>query len=83
MSLEVCILPKAGLGNQLIPLLNTLVFGKLNDLPVTIIGYYFLKICPYLRKEKINPRYRAISVFRNLFKEKHTIHFYVNGRLRK
>ncbi|MCX6322754.1 MAG: hypothetical protein NTZ41_00960 [Sphingobacteriales bacterium] len=63
MSRVVCILPKAGLGNQLFPLLNALVFGKLNDLPVTIIGYHHLKIGPYLRKEKIKRRYRGYFRF--------------------
>lgn len=63
MSRIVCILPKAGLGNQLFPLLNALVFGKLNDLPVTIIGYHHLKIGPYLRKEKIKRRYRGYFRF--------------------
>jgi len=82
MSRVVCILPKAGLGNQLFPLLNALVFGKLNDLPVTIIGYHHLKIGPYLRKEKIKRRYRGYFRFQKSVLGEAYDSFLSNGRLR-
>ncbi len=63
MSVIVCKLPKAGLGNQLFPLLNALVFAKLNALPVVIVGYHHLKIGPYLRKEKTKRKYRGYFTF--------------------
>jgi len=67
MSIVVCRLPKAGLGNQLYPLMNALVFGKLNNLPVVIIGYHQLKIGPYLRKEKIKRKYNGYFTFQKNF----------------
>jgi hypothetical protein len=63
MSIVVCRLPKAGLGNHLYPLMNALVFGKLNNLPVIVIGYHQLKIGPYLRKEKIKRKYNGYFTF--------------------
>ncbi len=63
MSIVVCRLPKAGLGNHLYPLMNALVFGRLNNLPVIIIGYHHLKIGPYLRKEKIKRKYNGYFTF--------------------
>ena len=63
MSIVVCRLPNAGLGNHLFPLMNALVFGKLNNLPVIIIGYHQLKIGPYLRKEKIKRKYNGYFTF--------------------
>ena len=66
----ICILPKAGLGNQLFPLLNALVFSQLNDLELIIIGYHQLKIGPYLRKEKIKRTYIGYFNFqKNVFNE--------------
>jgi hypothetical protein len=67
----VCELPKAGLGNQLFPLLKALVFGKLNNLPVKIIGYHQVKIGPYLRREKTKRQYRNYFTFqRSLINER-------------
>jgi hypothetical protein len=63
MSRVICKLPKAGLGNQLFPLFNAMIFARLNGLPVTIIGYHHLKIGPYLRKEKIKRKYRGYFKF--------------------
>ncbi|HUR09950.1 MAG TPA: alpha-1,2-fucosyltransferase [Flavitalea sp.] len=52
-----CHLPKAGLGNQLFPLLSAYTFGYLNNLPVKVTGYHQFKIGPYLRGEKIKRNY--------------------------
>jgi hypothetical protein len=63
MSIVVCKLPKAGLGNQLFPLMHALVFGKLNGLPVIITGYHAIKIGPWLRGEKSKRQYRGFFTF--------------------
>ena len=63
MSLVICKLPRAGLGNQLFPLMNALVFARLNSLPVIVTGYHQLKIGPYLRKEKNKRRYKGYFTF--------------------
>lgn len=63
MSLVVCRLPKAGLGNHLFPLMNAMVFAKLNNLPVIVVGYHHLKIGPYLRKEKSKRKYKGYFKF--------------------
>jgi len=38
MSIVVCELPKAGLGNQLFPLVKAAVFAELNGLPLIVTG---------------------------------------------
>ncbi len=63
MSIVVCKLPKAGLGNQLFPLMHALIFGKLNDLPVIITGYHAIKIGPWLRGEKSKRKYKGFFTF--------------------
>jgi hypothetical protein len=63
MSIVICQLPKAGLGNQLFPLLKAATFASLNDLPLTVIGYHQLKIGPYLRREKSKRRYNGYFSF--------------------
>ncbi len=63
MSIVVCQLPKAGLGNQLFPLFNALIFSRLNQLPLIIVGYHHLKIGPYLRKEKSKRKYSGYFTF--------------------
>ncbi len=40
----ICKLPKAGLGNQLFPLLKGYVFARLNHLPILVVGFNYLKI---------------------------------------
>ncbi len=71
MSIVVCNLPKAGLGNHLYPLMNAYVFAALNDVPVIVIGYHHLKIGPYIRKEKIKRKYRGYFRFqKNILGEK-------------
>ncbi len=59
----VCKLPKAGLGNQLFPLLKAFVFGRLNDLPVTVTGYHQVKVGPWLRGEKTKRSYNGFFSF--------------------
>ena len=63
MSIVICKLPKAGLGNQLFPLMHAFLFGKLNGLPVVVTGYHQLKIGPYLRREKSKRRYNDYFIF--------------------
>jgi hypothetical protein len=70
-SLVVCKLPKAGLGNQLFPLLKALLFADINNLPVKIVGYHQFKIGPYLRGEKTKRKYSGYFTFqRNFFAER-------------
>jgi hypothetical protein len=70
MGIVVCKLPKAGLGNQLFPLMKAFVFGHLNNLPVIVTGYHQLKIGPYLRKEKTKRKYNNYFIFqRNILGE--------------
>jgi hypothetical protein len=70
MSLVVCKLPKAGLGNQLFPLMRAKVFAHLNDLPIIVTGYHQLKIGPYLRGERSKRNYNHYFNFqKNIFGE--------------
>lgn len=66
-SIVVCKLPKAGLGNQLFPLLKALAFAKINDLPVKIVGYHQFKIGPYLRGERSKRKYSDYFTFQRSF----------------
>ena len=63
MSVVICKLPKAGLGNQLFPLLKAAVFAKLNDLPLVVTGYNQFKLGPYLRREKSKRKYKGYFTF--------------------
>ena len=63
MNLVVCKIPKAGLGNQLFPLMKAQVFAHLNNLPIIITGYHQLKIGPYLRSEKSKRKYLGFFLF--------------------
>lgn len=70
-SFVVCKLAKAGLGNQLFPLLEALIFADINNLPVKVIGYHQFKMGPYLRGEKSKHKYTGYFTFqRNFFAEK-------------
>ena len=70
MSIVICKLPKAGLGNQLFPLMHAFVFAKLNGLPVIVTGYHRFKPGPYLRHEKSKRRYNGYFNFqKNLIGE--------------
>jgi len=63
MSEVVCKLPRAGLGNQLFPLMKAYTFAHLNKLPVRVTGYNQLKIGPYIRGEKTKRKYRGVFTF--------------------
>jgi hypothetical protein len=63
MSIVVCKLPKAGLGNQLFPLMKAYTFAHLNHLPVIVTNYHQLKIGPYLRREKVKRKYGGFFTF--------------------
>jgi hypothetical protein len=63
MSVVVCKLPKAGLGNQLFPLMHALVFAKLNRLPVIVTGYHSIKLGPWIRGEKRKRNYHGYFTF--------------------
>lgn len=63
MSLVVCRLPKAGLGNQLFPLLKAFVFGHLNKQKVIVTGYHRFILGPYLRGEKSKRKYSGYFTF--------------------
>ena len=62
-SAVVCRLPKAGLGNQLFPLMKAIIFAHINQLPLVITGYHRLRIGPYLRREKSTRNYRNYFTF--------------------
>lgn len=66
-SLVWCNLPKAGLGNQLFPLLKAYVYAELHNLPIVITNYHQLKIGPYLRKEKTKRNYNNFFLFQQSF----------------
>ncbi len=63
MSIVVCKLPKAGLGNQLFPLMHAHVFAAINQLPVIVIGYHTFKIGPYIRGERSKRKYAGYFRF--------------------
>jgi len=68
MSQVICKLPKAGLGNQLFPLMHAAVFAHINKLPLIVIGYHQFKIGPYLRREKSKRKYKGFFKFeKNIF----------------
>jgi len=56
-SYVMCILPKAGLGNQLFSLMKAVTFANIHQLPLKVIGFHQVKIGPYLRGEKIKRQY--------------------------
>jgi len=56
-NIVICKLPRAGLGNQLFPLFEALIFAEINKLPIKITGYNRIKIGPYLRREKTKRNY--------------------------
>src|SRR5665647_589640 len=63
MSIVICKLPKAGLGNQLFPLMRAYTFAHLNQLPVIVTHYQQLKIGPWLRGEKTKRNYNGFLTF--------------------
>lgn len=63
-------MPKAGLGNQLFPLMKAYTFAHLNGLPIVVINYHQIKVGPYLRREKTKRTYKKYFVFqKNIFEE--------------
>ena len=68
MSVVICKLPKAGLGNQLFPLMKAQLFAYLFNLPILVIGYRQVKIGPYLRNAKVKRNYNNYFRFqKNIF----------------
>jgi len=67
MSLVICKVPRAGLGNQLFPIMKAFTFGHINRLPVIVTGYSQLKIGPYLRREKVKRNYQGYFNFQKTF----------------
>lgn len=70
MIFVVCKLPKAGLGNQLFPLMKALVFARLNGVSASVIGYHQVKLGPYIRGERSKRNYLGYFTFeKTLFAE--------------
>lgn len=67
MSIVICKLPRAGLGNQLFPLIKAAVFAELNGIPLAVTGYNRFRIGPYLRREKVKRSYRGYFNFEKNF----------------
>lgn len=63
MGVVICKLPKAGLGNQLFPLMKASVFAHLNNLPLIVINYHQVKIGPWLRNDRSKRKYRGFFTF--------------------
>ncbi|MEO6707244.1 MAG: alpha-1,2-fucosyltransferase [Ginsengibacter sp.] len=63
MGIVICKIPKAGLGNQLFPLMRAYTFGRINNLPVLVYNYHQLKIGPWLRQEKNKRNYKGFFNF--------------------
>lgn len=63
MGVVICKLPKAGLGNQLFPLMKARVFAHLNDLPLIVTNYHQVKIGPWLRNDRSKRRYSGFFNF--------------------
>jgi hypothetical protein len=63
MGIVICKLPKAGLGNQLFPLMRAYTFAHLNKLPVFVTNYHQVKLGPWLRREKNKRNYRGFFTF--------------------
>jgi hypothetical protein len=64
-SYVMCVLPKAGLGNQLFPLMKAVVFAHIHALPLKVIGFHQIKIGPYLRGEKSKRKYGGYFTLEN------------------
>lgn len=63
MGVVICKLPKAGLGNQLFPLMRAYTFARLNQLPVLVYNYHQVKPGPWLRGEKSKRNYKGFFNF--------------------
>lgn len=62
-SVVICKLPKAGLGNQLFPLMKAHVFAHLNQMPIIVTNYHQLKIGPWLRNDRSKRNYTGFFTF--------------------
>jgi hypothetical protein len=58
-----CKVPKAGLGNQLFPIITAILFAEKYNLPIYFTHYHQLKIGPYLRREKSKRLYKNYFYF--------------------
>ncbi len=68
MSIIVCKLPRAGLGNQLFPLMKAVVLHQLSGLPLFVTQYHKISLGPYLRGEKSKRSYSGYFKFqKNIF----------------
>jgi hypothetical protein len=67
MSVVICRLPNAGLGNQLFPLMRAFTFGHLNGLPVEVVNYRQFNPGAYFRNEKSKRNYDRYFTFERGF----------------
>lgn len=66
----ICKLPKAGMGNQLFPLMRAQVFAHINKLPIVVVDYHQFKPGPWLRGQKNKRKYNGFFTFeKNLIGE--------------
>jgi Glycosyl transferase family 11 len=73
MTFVICKLPKAGLGNQLFPLMKASVFAHLNELPLLVANYRQIRIGTYLRGEKSKRQYHSCFNFqKNILEDLNT-----------
>jgi len=56
-------MPKAGLGNQLFPLMKAVILQQITGLPLMITNYHQFLIGPYMRREKSKRRYTGYFIF--------------------
>jgi len=63
MSIVICKLPKAGLGNQLFPLFKAMIFAKKNNLPLIIVGYHQINWRLLFTKVKTKRKYAGYFKF--------------------
>lgn len=63
-SIVLCKLPKAGLGNQLFPLMRATTFAHINNLTIRVTNYRQFKPGPWMRREKSKRNYNGIFTFR-------------------
>lgn len=69
MSVVICKMPKAGLGNQMFPLMKAVMLHKLSGLPLHVINYNQFSIGPYLRREKSKRNYTGYFNFQKGYLE--------------
>jgi len=69
-SYVMCILPNAGLGNQLFPLMKAVTFAHIHQMPLKVIGFHQIKVGPYLRLEKTKRKYKGyFTLEKNIISE--------------